>query len=88
MRSKHARAFTRLVNVGMGCRTGDVLELSDTWISGSMGMVEIVTTYLKMRDDLFTSKYERICMKLMILEDGYGKKLVKLTLLARGLQIF
>jgi hypothetical protein len=52
MRSKHARAFTRLVNVGMGCRTGDVLELSDTWISGSMGMVEIVTTYLKMRDDL------------------------------------
>lgn len=67
MRSKYARAFTRLVNVGIGCRTGDVL---------------------KMRDDLFTSKYERICMKLMILEDGYGKKLVKLTLLARGSQIF
>lgn len=35
----------------MGCRIGDVLELSDTWISGSMGMVVIVTTYLKMRDD-------------------------------------
>lgn len=48
MRSKHARAFTRLVNVGIGCRTGNVLEL-------------------KMRDDLFTSKYGRICLRLMIL---------------------